>query len=593
MREVGKRPVFLSFLADTAKGSGRGGGGIAWAVIAVCFVAVLGTRPAAAQKSPDAGTLLREQRQSIPDLTPPPTLNTPLMPPAPHPSRKEGETVHVTDIQVKAKLFPEETLKDVVKDSIGKDATLGDLQELAARIGTFYREHGILARAYLPQQPLDNGVVIIQVIEATLGEIRIDPSSKMRLPADTVRDYLLNEQPVGETFRLDAVEDGVGNLMTVPGMNVLATVAPGAKPGQSDLVLKLDEGPLLSGTSLMDNGASRSVGTWRWVGAASLNDGLGLGEQTALTLSKSEASRLGLLRSDLPVGYGGLRAGIELAALDFQTLRRFNASQPQGGAASGAVFLSHPLWRGEDSSAEGRLSFYHKRLFSTTSPGAAISRNVIDEGVFAISGLANDELFGGGVLQFDLTVVGGNLDLSGDTDFQNNDRISSKAGGVFGRANATLSRTQPLTGSLSAVLRVSGQLAVKNLDSSEQFSLGGPDQIRAYPLGEAAGDEGVQITAELRQRLTEDLQVAAFWDGGQIVQHARPWADWAARSNAHNDYSLEGAGLGLAWHPLSWLSLDGSAAHRIGHNPGVSGNGIDADGYRERWHAWIRLAVNF
>ena len=86
MREVGKRPVFLSFLADTAKGSGRGGGGIAWAVIAVCFVAVLGTRPAAAQKSPDAGTLLREQRQSIPDLTPPPTLNTPLMPPAPHPS---------------------------------------------------------------------------------------------------------------------------------------------------------------------------------------------------------------------------------------------------------------------------------------------------------------------------------------------------------------------------------------------------------------------------------------------------------------------------------------------------------------------------
>lgn len=592
MREVGNRPVFLFMLPDIANKAGPKAGGTAWAFVAILLASVLGVVPAAAQKSPDAGTILREQRQSIPDLTPPPTLNSPILPPPAHPLRKEGETVHVTDIQVKAKLFPEETLKDVVKDGIGKDATLGDLQELAARIGTYYREHGILARAYLPSQSLDNGVVIIQVIEATLGEIRIDPSSKLRLPADTVRNYLLNEQPAGETFRLDAVEDGVGNLMTVPGMNVLATVAPGASPGQSDLVLKLDEGPLLGGTSLVDNGASRAVGTWRWVGAASLNDALGLGDQTAVTLSKSEASRLGLLRSDLPIGYSGLRAGMELAALDFQTLYNFNKSQPQGGAASGAAFLSLPLWRGEDSSAEGRLSYYRKRLFSSTASGA-ITRNVIDEGVFAVSGLANDGLFGGGIVQFDVTVVGGKLDLSGDAANRANDQTSAKAEGPFGRANATLSRTQPLNDSLSAVLRLSGQLAAKNLDSSEQFSLGGPDQIRAYPVGEAAGDEGVQITAELRQRLAEDLQVAAFWDGGQIVQHARPWANWTDGSNGHNDYILQGAGLGLVWHPLPWLSLDGSAAHSIGHNPGISGNGIDADGFRERWHCWIRLTVSF
>lgn len=50
----------------------------------------------------------------------------------------------------------------------------------------------------------------------------------------------------------------------------------------------------------------------------------------------------------------------------------------------------------------------------------------------------------------------------------------------------------------SLYANLEAQSADKNLDSSEKFFLGGAQGVRAYPLGEAAGDEGAMATLELR-----------------------------------------------------------------------------------------------
>ena len=44
------------------------------------------------------------------------------------------------------------------------------------------------------------------------------------------------------------------------------------------------------------------------------------------------------------------------------------------------------------------------------------------------------------------------------------------------------------------------QLANKNLDSSEKFTLGGIGGVRAYPSGEASGDEGRKISFDLKYK---------------------------------------------------------------------------------------------
>ena len=87
---------------------------------------------------------------------------------------------------------------------------------------------------------------------------------------------------------------------------------------------------------------------------------------------------------------------------------------------------------------------------------------------------------------------------------------------------------------------ISGQQANKNLDSSEKFSLGGANGIRAYPQGEASGDEGQRATLELRQAFGQGLQGTVFYDFGRIKLNKTPFGSPAANSR-----TLAGAGVGL------------------------------------------------
>jgi hypothetical protein len=70
---------------------------------------------------------------------------------------------------------------------------------------------------------------------------------------------------------------------------------------------------------------------------------------------------------------------------------------------------------------------------------------------------------------------------------------------------------------------VSGQTASKNLDSSEKFSLGGINGVRAYPQGEASGDEGYRGTVELRHNVMPNVQATVFYDWGKVTINRNPF----------------------------------------------------------------------
>ena len=70
------------------------------------------------------------------------------------------------------------------------------------------------------------------------------------------------------------------------------------------------------------------------------------------------------------------------------------------------------------------------------------------------------------------------------------DAATARTAGHFGKWNLNLTRLQHIDDRLSLYLSYSRQWATKNLDSSEKFSLGGPYGVRAYPVGEASGDDG-------------------------------------------------------------------------------------------------------
>jgi hemolysin activation/secretion protein len=560
--------------------------------IAVFATGVLIASPAIAQTAPDAGSILRDIQRATPPLSKPPAPVQPLAPEEQAPDLKPGQTVRVNDFHIRATLFPEAVLKDLVKDYIGRDCSLSDLKEAAAKIARYYRDHDYLARAYLPKQTIQGGVVEIVVLESKLGAVSVDPSSTTRLDSDIAVGRVQAQQEPGAPMRPSALEAGIASLNSLPGVAASATLVPGQAEGQTDVRLRVEDTPLVSGLVQADNASPRSVGSWRGVGSAALNDPIGLGDQETATILRSNGSEYGRIGLAAPVGPSGLSLGINASYLDFAIDREFNSSDSRGTAATVGASASYPLWRRDGLLLDTTLTYDHKRLVNQTAD-LTVSINQIDVGGLGVSGSMRDDLLGGGITSFGVSASFGQLDLGAVPSNLANDRISARSQGDYAKVDAVLSRLQHVAVKTDLLLALSGQWADKNLDSSEKFSLGGPSGVRAYPVNEANGDEGWLASAELRYAVLDTLHLGPFIDAGGITQHQATWTGWQGGGSQPNSYNLYGAGLAASWQPTAWIAVKATLAHTLGDNPGSAPGGYDADGYRDKTRFWLQAVVTF
>jgi hemolysin activation/secretion protein len=136
---------------------------------------------------------------------------------------------------------------------------------------------------------------------------------------------------------------------------------------------------------------------------------------------------------------------------------------------------------------------------------------------------------------------------------------------------------------MSVLVSLTGQAASKNLASAEKMSLGGPNGVRAYPVGEATGDSGNQATAELRyiipgfKLLEADVTVNTFFDWGQMELNEQP-----RPTDVPNKRSISGAGVGGSIGKEGDFIFRGSAAWS------VDGEKPQADGAQRVPRVWIQ-----
>jgi len=167
------------------------------------------------------------------------------------------------------------------------------------------------------------------------------------------------------------------------------------------------------------------------------------------------------------------------------------------------------------------------------------------------------------------------------------DAVTARTNGSYEKLSFDVTRLQQLIGPLSLYGEARGQLASKNLDSSEKMELGGAYGVRAYPEGEAYGDEGYILTAEARLKLGGaweplggQLQAVAFADEGSVTYEKSPWLA------GPNDRTLSAAGVGLNWTDRRNLMLKVSYAFRLGDERALSAP--DGSG-----RVWVQLSKFF
>jgi hemolysin activation/secretion protein len=131
-------------------------------------------QPALAQSVPGSGSLLQ---QAEPRLAPLPLPNgTGLqIDTAPTPALPRSVPFLVQRIEITGNtVFSTPTLLALVAQAEGQRLSLPQLGELASRITSYYRSQGYpLARAIIPAQTIDTGVVRMEVIEAKYGELAV------------------------------------------------------------------------------------------------------------------------------------------------------------------------------------------------------------------------------------------------------------------------------------------------------------------------------------------------------------------------------------------------------------------------------------
>ena len=563
-------------------------------IIAVILAAsTLTASVAVAVGQPDAGSILRDigdKPKVLPEWQPERLLK---IEPAPS-TLPKGPKVAVKGFRiVGATIFSEAELLGILAEFIDRDVDFAELNQAAQRIAAYYSAKGFMAQVSLPPQDINDGIIIIQVLEGKLGAVDVMPLRGVRFSEQRVKSFVTGRQPVGQPIRIEAIEEGLMLLNDNPGIIASANLQAGAEPGTTDLLVRLDRSPLVTGGLLFDNNGSVSTGEYRLTADININNTSGIGDQISIKGLSTIGSNYGRIAYSVPLGTGGSRLGANVSYLHYELGGDFEALDARGDALTTSLTLSTPWIHRRSGNLYTTLG-YEYRAYDNSAHGSGTSNKKNNVGTIGISGDWYDTILGGGYTAIVITTTIGGLDLSGNASDQATDLAGPRTEGTYSKLSYNLSRLQRIYGDgTSLLISLNGQFAGDNLDSSEKISLGGPSAVRALPPNEGSGDEGFILTAELRHNLTDSIQLSGFYDFGWVRQHHTLYDSWYTVQGAPNTYDTDGVGLGLSWSRPGLLNVKGTVAQRLGHNPATNSQGKDSDGTLREPRFWLQASLYF
>lgn len=538
--------------------------------------------------APDAGALLQQMERGVQRTLPAP--KAPVIPPPQELKSLNGVKVKVSGFKFSGNtLVSSEALTKSVEQWIGKENTFEDLQNATIAVANAYREKGWVVRSFLPEQDVSSGLITIHVVEAVLGKISIEKQGNVRISNEVIQNYVNKEQPIGAHISQLALDRSLLIVQDLGVASIDGNLAKGENDSETDLILSLAEKPMFEGLVSIDNYGSVSTGMLRENLSLRARSPLGIGDLSSLSYVHTQGSNYLRGEESVPVGYSGWQVGAYASVFDFNNIdSNFSALQLTGHSVSLGLFETYPILRSTDKNLFLRLTQDHK-MIANQSLGTDTSNYKIDVATATLTGNAYDSYLEGGVNNASVSVFMGNVNLDGSPN-QASDAAGPNVAGLYGKLLASISRLQQIDSSNGVYGSLSGQLASKNLDSSEQFYLGGPYAARAYPTAEGGVSQGYLLNLEYRHNFTPNVQLAAFYDYAQGTVNRNN--DFAGAAII-NSYHLQGAGLALTVNSFYGFSGSLTWSHRIGENPLLTTSGTDPDGTYQLNRIWLSVSHPF
>jgi hemolysin activation/secretion protein len=482
-------------------------------------------------------------------------------------------------------------LKGIVEPFINAPMTYEQMLEIGMVVESYYRKNNYLARAILPPQDLTDGVLTVDVIESVFSKIEIEqelddlPNTQQHVTA-----LIEAQQRPGEPLNSKALDRGLALANDLPGMSVQGSLREGKHAGETELLLKLYQGRTRQAELSLDNAGSRSTGLNRLMASMTWFNPNDLADMLSFVAVHTQGSDYGRLAYSIPVGTDGWRMGANFSSMNYEVIV---GEQGMVGAVGHAVTKGlewlYPLLRSDEASATVTITADAKKFQNTSAQGLLMSDYEARVLAAQVSGFYRDLNPGGGTGTYSLQLSHGRINLDGSLS-QQTDTTTAKTDGDFNKIRLNASWQQAITTQTSAFVSYTGQLADKNLDSSEKMQLGGMNGVRAYPTGEGSGADAQLIQFELRHQLESGINMAAFYDWGQVwLQHDPTYQG----GPMHNRNTYKGFGASVAYTNDDGVNFKATWARKQGSNPNPTQTGNDQDGTRDRNRYWLQVTLPF
>ncbi len=453
---------------------------------------------AMAQQVPNAGSILRQLEPETPSL---PALRTqPAAQPAPE-AVPAGPSLHVRGFRIEGNhRVATAQIQALLAGYVNRDLAPADLRQATDSIARLYSHAGWLARVLVPPQRVEAGIVLVQVVEGRFGEVVFPDDTDLdalHVSPQRIVDRVQSRLMPGAPLSVDALTRGVLLAGDLPGISVAADETSGEDNGLTNVVVTVENQELVSGQFSVDNYGQASIGSERATGWLDFNSVLGFGEEFGVVGILTPDLQFGRVSARLPLNDDGLTLDLNAAGLNYEVhAPGWTASAPHGSSDSFGSDLEYALVRTTTHNLSVGLTLLRKNFYNDNIAGRVSNYHVYDALLYANANVY-DRFGGGAVSTAQVSVGRGWVSMAGSPG-EADDRFGPDTQGQFGMLRYRLDRTQKLWGSFTGFASLSGQLSYQNLDPSEQFYLGGPAGVRAYPVSSNGGSSGQVLTTELR-----------------------------------------------------------------------------------------------
>ena len=440
------------------------------------------------------------------------------------PMADSGKTIYVKAFSFSGNThISNESLQAMAKEYENKNLTFSQISELTSKITKLYREKGyFVARAYVPKQSIKEGILEIAIIEGNYGELQLENNSLVK---DSVVQGMLDYAKRDNIVSTRTLEQSMLIINDTAGVQVTkADVMPGSKVGTSDFSIATEATPKYDGYVLLDNAGSRYTGEHRLMAGVNFNSPFEIGDKISLSglLSQGTDLKNGRIAYSAPLMSNGLSGEVAYSQTNYSLVEEYENIDAKGTSKTLEATLKYPIIRTRVENLYTTLNLANKDLKDEVGSTDDITKK--DTQILTV-GLEYDKAYTIGKfssnsdIKFSFTQ--GHLSFD-DSAKKDADKAGADTNGSYSKINLELSHNMLFTPkiSLETSLQMQYALGNKNLDGSEDFSIGGAYGVKLYPSGELSAENGYLFNIELKHTLPNINElthnVGVFYDRGRV-----------------------------------------------------------------------------